>query len=197
MIVPGRIEIFMGCMFSGKTSELMRQARRLQCISRRVLFINHAIDRRYDVEGRSDQVFSHDGVSFPCLNVAALADIQDSDLQGVDAVFVNEGQFFSDLVPNVLRWCEHLGKDVYVGGLDGDLRRERFGQMLDLVPLADSVHKLHAFCFHCGDGTLAPFTHRISGGGGQVEVGVENYVALCRRHYCAALVAAAQGVTSA
>jgi thymidine kinase len=189
MITPGRIEIFMGCMFSGKTSELIRQARRLQCISRRVLFINHAIDRRYDVGERQDQVFSHDGVSFPCLNVAALEDVSNDDLQTVDAVFVNEGQFFGDLVSQVVRWCEQLGKDVYVGGLDGDLHRERFGQMLELVPKADSVHKLHAFCFRCGDGTLAPFTHRISGGGGQVEVGVENYVALCRRHYCEATAA--------
>lgn len=189
MINPGRIEIYMGCMFSGKTSELIRQARRLQCISRRVLFINHAIDRRYDIEGRQDQVFSHDGVSFPCLNVSCLSEVSLDDLQTVDAVFVNEGQFFNDLVPEVVRWCEHLGKDIYVGGLDGDLRRESFGQMLQLVPKADYVHKLHAFCFHCGDGTLAPFTHRISGGGGQVEVGVENYIALCRRHYCAAVAA--------
>jgi thymidine kinase len=190
MITPGRIEIFMGCMFSGKTSELIRQARRLQCISRRVLFINHAIDRRYDVGERQDQVFSHDGVSFPCLNVAALEDVSNDDLQTVDAVFVNEGQFFGDLVSQVVRWCEQLGKDVYVGGLDGDLHRERFGQMLELVPKADSVHKLHAFCFRCGDGTLAPFTHRISGGGGQVEVGVENYIALCRRHYIGEATAA-------
>lgn len=177
----------MGCMFSGKTSELIRQAKRLQCIGRRVLFINHSFDRRYDREGETqEQVFSHDQVGFPCLNVGQLADVSDGQVEEVDAVFVNEGQFFSDLRSCVLHWVDVMGKSVYVGGLDGDLHREKFGQLVDLVPVSDAVHKLHAFCFECLDGTLAPFTHRVGDDKEQVVIGVSNYVALCRRHYLAA-----------
>jgi thymidine kinase len=187
----GRLELFMGCMFSGKTSELIRQARRLQCIGRRVLFINHSFDRRYDREGEAqEQVFSHDQVSFPCLNVQRLSDVENRQVDGVDAIFVNEGQFFDDLREVVLCWVDQLGKDVYVGGLDGDSQRQKFGQLVDLVPVADAVHKLHAFCFECRDGTLAPFTHRVSNDQGQVVIGVSNYVALCRRHYLAAVAGA-------
>ncbi len=187
----GRLELFMGCMFSGKTSELIRQAKRLQCIGRRVLFINHSFDRRYDREGETqEQVFSHDQVGFPCVNVGQLADVTERQVGEVDAIFVNEGQFFDDLRSVVLRWVDLCGKDVYVGGLDGDSQRQKFGQLVDLVPMADAVHKLHAFCFECRDGTLAPFTHRVSNDQEQVVIGVSNYVALCRKHYLLATSAA-------
>ncbi len=187
----GRLELFMGCMFSGKTSELIRQAKRLQCIGRRVLFINHSFDRRYDRDGEThEQVFSHDQVGFPCVNVALLEDVSERQVGEVDAIFVNEGQFFDDLRSVVLRWVDLCGKDVYVGGLDGDSQRQKFGQLVDLVPMADAVHKLHAFCFECRDGTLAPFTHRVSNDQEQVVIGVSNYVALCRKHYLLATSAA-------
>jgi thymidine kinase len=183
----------MGCMFSGKTSELIRQARRLQCVGRRVLFINHSFDRRYDRQGETqEQVFSHDQVGFPCINVGLLADVSVGQVDNVDCIFVNEGQFFDDLREVVMRWVDVAGKDVYVGGLDGDSQRQKFGQLVDLVPMADAVHKLHAFCFECRDGTLAPFTHRVSDDQGQVVIGVSNYVALCRKHYLAAVSSVTQ-----
>lgn len=71
-----------------------------------------------------------------------MAEIDNNLIKSVDCVLINEGQFFGDLVEFVERWCDEYKKDITVSGLDGDYKREKFGQILDLIPLADSVEKL-------------------------------------------------------
>jgi thymidine kinase len=82
-----------------------------------------------------------------------------------------------------LTWCEKYGKDIIVSGLDGDFKRQPFGKILDLIPYANSVTKLNAFCSRCADGTLAQFTWRLSGEKDQIVIGSTNYIAICRKHY--------------
>jgi thymidine kinase len=167
----------MGNMFSGKTSELIRNAKRYSSIGKNILMINHSLDDRYTDKA---EVVNHDGVSFPCLKAASLLDI---DVVNVDAVFVNEGQFFPDLVVACSRWADELHIHVFVCGLDGDFKRDVFGSLLGLIPVADEVHKLHAYCFKCKDGTLAPFSARLSEEKNQISIGASNYIAVCRKHY--------------
>jgi thymidine kinase len=173
----GYITIYMGNMFSGKTSELIRNAKRYSSIGKNILMINHCLDDRYTDRA---EVVNHDGVSFPCLKTATLADI---DVANVDAVFVNEGQFFADLVDACKKWADEKHIHVFVCGLDGDFKREVFGSLLNLIPIADEVHKLHAYCFKCKDGTLAPFSARLSEEKDQISIGASNYIAVCRKHY--------------
>lgn len=173
----GRIDIYMGCMFSGKTTELIRHAKRYNSIDKNILVVNHSLDDRYTDK---DEVVNHDGVSFPCIRTALLSSI---DVSGLDAIFVNEGQFFPDLVTACVSWADNHKIHVFVCGLDGDSKRGVFGPLLSLIPYADDVHKLHAFCFYCKDGTLAPFTHRLTSTDEQISIGVNNYIAVCRKHY--------------
>lgn len=173
----GYITIYMGNMFSGKTSELIRNAKRYSSIGKNILMINHSLDDRYTDKA---EVVNHDGLSFPCLKAQTLADI---DVTNVDAVFVNEGQFFPDLVEACQRWADEHYIHVFVCGLDGDFKRGVFGSLLNLIPLADEVHKLHAYCFKCKDGTLAPFSKRITEEATQISIGASNYIAVCRKHY--------------
>jgi hypothetical protein len=74
-------------------------------------------------------------------------------------VVVEEAQFFDDLKPFVERAVDADGKHAVVVGLDGTAERRPFGQILDLVPLADRITKLTAFCTMCADGTPAIFTY--------------------------------------
>ena len=75
-------------------------------------------------------------------------------------------------------------KQVYICGLDGDFKRERFGNLLDLVPMCDKVTKLTALCGFCKDGTRAIFTYRTSASNEQVLIGEkDSYVPLCRKCY--------------
>ena len=84
-----------------------------------------------------------------------------------------------------LYWVETLGKNVIVGGLDGDFLRCPIGEILQLIPYADSYTKKTALCKACNDGTPALFSHRVSDANkDQICIGsTESYVPLCRGHY--------------
>ena len=53
-------------------------------------------------------------------------------------------------------------KIIYVSGLDSDFKLNKFGRMLDLIPICDKVTKLNAFCAICKDGTAGIFTKRLT-----------------------------------
>ncbi len=69
-------------------------------------------------------------------------------------------------------------------GLDGDAHRKPFGEILQLIPLCDTVEKIKSLCAECGDGTPALFTHRLTPSETQIQVGAEaTYKPLCRKHF--------------
>ena len=94
---------------------------------------------------------------------------------------IDEGQFFPDTVSFTERMA-NLGKTVIVAALDGSYQRTGFGDILNLIPLSESVIKLTAVCMNCFD--EASFTKRI-GLEKELEVigGAEKYMAVCRKCY--------------
>jgi thymidine kinase len=100
-----------------------------------------------------------------------------------DVVAIDEGQFFTDLVPAV-RQLLSQGKTVWVAGLNGDFQQRPLGHILDLIPLADNVVHLRALCLVCKDGTKASFSKRLDRDNqNAVDIGDCNkYVAVCRKH---------------
>ena len=103
-------------------------------------------------------------------------------LINADVILINEGQFFDDLYPAVKHMLQH-GKQIYIGGLDGDFERKKFGQVLDLIPLCDKVTKLTSLCSQCKDGTLGIFSMRLTPEKQQTLVGSDNYIPVCRKCY--------------
>lgn len=176
----GSIHLILGCMFSGKTTEVIRHCRKWQSIHKKTLCINYEGDRRY---GTDEKMYSHDLSTLECINVSKLSEVDLRNIADSDIILVNEGQFFSDIVEHVVKWCEELNKHIVVCGLDGDYQRRPFGNILNLIPYATTYEKLFAHCALCGDGTQAQFTWRKSGGNQQVLIGASNYTALCRFHY--------------
>jgi thymidine kinase len=70
-----------------------------------------------------------------------------------------------------------------LAGLDGDFKQEKFGELFDVIPLADEVLKLRALCMICNDGTPGPFTQRTIVDDTQVVVAAaDSYRAVCRKH---------------
>ena len=67
--------------------------------------------------------------------------------------------------------------------MDGDFKRNVFGEILQLIPRCDDYLKLHALCAKCKDGTKASFSHRISTENEQISIGSDNYIPLCRKCY--------------
>jgi len=176
----GRLELIMGCMFSGKSTELIRRLKRYKAINKQVLVINSAKDTR-----STEQVLkTHDGVTFNCIKTNNLNEIfKSKDFRNVEIIGIDEGQFFNGLYDFVIGSLK-LDKHVIVASLDGDSNQETFGETLSLIPIADEVDKLKAFCMECNDGTPAPFSKRIiMQNEGQELIGDNDfYRAVCRKH---------------
>jgi len=169
----GQIQVIFGPMFSGKTTELLRRIKRYQVAKYKCAVIKYENDKRYD----ADDVSTHDRQTYKAISAGNLNQVR-SKVQEFEVIGVDEGQFF----PDVVQFCEDMAKlkkTVIVAALDGDYLRKPFGNIIDLVPLAESVVKLSAVCMNCyGEGS---FTKRICGGT-QLEVigGTDKYMAACR-----------------
>jgi len=142
----GWIEVIAGCMFSGKSEELIRRVKRARIARQKVQVFKPALDSRYSVS----HVVSHDGGSTMAINLEHPEDIfcyVDSETQ---VVAIDEAQFLS---PELLDVCQELanrGIRVIVAGLDMDFRGEPFGCMPQLLAVAEKVDKLQAICMVCG-----------------------------------------------
>lgn len=184
--MPGKLEVITGCMFAGKTEELLRRVERARIAKKEVLLCKPSLDTRYSEE----EVVTHYGRSLPCLRLPpdlSLGDLErlaGEGLEKADVVAFDEAHFFG---PDFPRICEELvarGKRVIVAGLDLNFRAEPFGPMPELMALADEVAKLQAVCVVCGK--PATRTQRLvdgkpARGGPEILIGgLESYEARCR-----------------
>lgn len=189
----GYLKLVFGCMFSGKTSYILLKAKKWRSIGKRVLIINHSLDNRYDAVGMvvsHDKISDDDGESISTSHLNSIH-LNVVDISQYDVIMINEAQFFDDLVDNVLYWCETLNKHIVVSGLDGDFKRQKFGKIIDLIPFCDKCTKLTAYCKKCNDGTKASFTWKIKNNETDdiIEIGTEQYISLCRKHYLDNIIA--------
>ncbi len=139
---------------SGKTTELLRRTRRFVHAGSNCLVIKFKADTRYS----EDEAATHDGVTHTARSASVLAELG-SDWEAFDVISIDEAQFFPDAV-EFAEAAASAGKTVLVCGLDADFRRRPFGRILELVPVAEHVHKLTAVCATCGDD--ASFTMRVT-----------------------------------
>ena len=166
------LTLFLGCMYSGKSTALITHISRFQAIGEKVLLINHNYDSRCE-----NEVKTHFGTAMPATKTSLLKSI---DVSQYDIIGVDEGQFFEDLSV-VLRWVE-MGKRVCVAGLSGDYQKKSFETISSLIPHADDVQFKKALCMHCGE--PASFSRRVVQSSERLLVGGKNqYEAVCRKHY--------------
>jgi len=178
----GYLEIILGPMFSGKTTRLIDIQKKYAVCDISCCVINHILDKRYD----DHLLCTHDQQSTHCFNINNLKDIFTLNILDKYHVFlINEGQFFNDIADIVPQLVEIYNKKVYVCGLDADFKRNKFGKLLDLIPLADKVIKKTALCKLCKNGKRGIFTMRLSNEKEQIIVGSNNYIPVCRKCYLA------------
>jgi thymidine kinase len=170
----GWIEVICGSMFSGKTEELIRRLKRVEIAHLKAEIFKPAIDTRYDEQ----KIVSHDEnriQSTPIDNSQTILLLA----QDVDVVGIDEAQFFDDQIPAVCVQLALIGMLVIVAGLDMDYTGKPFGQMPNLLAIADYITKLHAICVVCGN--IANVSYRKINTGPQVLLGEKNiYEPRCR-----------------
>ena len=181
------LDIIIGPMFAGKSCELIRRIRLLKVLKKEYIVVKPKIDNRYDNHFDSNMIVSHNFDKERCVVLDKMSQIYSTstDLKNIDTIFIDEGQFFEDLVEVVKKLVEDYHINVVVTGLDGDSNRNKFGHILDLIPFCNTCTKINAACIMCLDGTPAPFSYRTTPYNlNQIFIGAgDSYMSLCRKHY--------------
>ena len=175
----GWIEVVTGCMFSGKTEELIRRIRRAMYARQRVVVFKPGIDDRYS----ADSVGSHSGMHLRSLQITKATQIlglvRDAQVVGID-----EAQFLGNELVEVCESLANEGRRVIVAGLDQDYRGQPFEPIPQLLALAEYITKNLAICTVCGN--PADRSQRLVEAGSRVLVGATDaYEARCRLHWSA------------
>ena len=180
-IIPGRLEVITGPMFSGKSEELIRRLKRARIARQRVTCFKPDIDLRYhrtSIASHSDQ--THEACTVA--NVERLREALFPILETTDVIGIDEVQFFDESVIPLSVELIHLGKRVVMAGLDTTFNAEPFGPVPALMAIADEVTKLSAVCMVCG--APAIHTQRLGQSQELVLVGAAGlYEARCRTHF--------------
>ena len=164
--MAGRLEVITGCMFSGKSEELIRRVDRANIAGQTTLLFKPHIDNRYS----KNAVVTHYGREFEAKllktgdeTISELGEVAGySRLESVDLVAFDEGNFFSKELTELIRDLIAREKRVIVAGLDLTFAGEPFHPMPELMAEADRLDKLHAVCTECGD--AATRTQRLING---------------------------------
>ncbi len=179
--LKGILEVICGPMFSGKSEELIRRLRRAKIAQQKVISFNPHSDTRTALH----TIASHNGASLEAITISDPLTIPIHIAHDIEVIGIDEVQFFSPEIINVVFDLVEQGKRVIVTGLNLDFRGVPFGTIPTFMAIADTVTKLSAICIVCGadayltqrivNGTPARYDDAIVKPGAQ-----EAYQARCR-----------------
>lgn len=183
-LASGTIEVICGPMFAGKSEELLRRINRLVYAKKKFLVFKPSIDNRYS----ETEVVSHNQHKYKAIALMDPKKILDYYENDLDAICIDEIQFFDEAIINVIDFYANHGVRVIVAGLDMDFKGDPFMITAKLLAKAEYVTKLTAICTVCGKS--ATRTQRLINGEPAsindpvVLVGAsESYEARCRHHH--------------
>jgi thymidine kinase len=170
----GWMEVICGCMFSGKTEELIRRLKRAKIANQKVEIFKPSTDVRY----HETNIVSHDENhihSTPVHNSDQILLMADD----IEVIGIDEAQFFDNELPRVCDTLAGKGIRVIAAGLDMDFTGKAFGPMPELLAKAEYITKVHAICVVCGN--LASYSFRKTKDQSQVLLGEKDvYEPRCR-----------------
>lgn len=176
----GKLIVHTGSMFSGKTSSLERDVKRLIIAGYKTIAFKPAVDSRY----RKKEIVTHDLTSMDCILVRNIEELMEylSELN-TDVVAIDEVQFLQGSVDKIVSSINellHKGITVVVAGLDMDFTGTPFEIVKELMPIADYLYKHHAVCVRCGSDAWV--SHRKTKDKERIKIGAsDEYEPLCRK----------------
>jgi thymidine kinase len=183
----GSLDLISGCMFSGKTQELIRRLDQARYAGFQIQAFKPALDDRYAIEA----VASHREVRFPAIAVPDVAALRDQLQEDSRVIGIDEAQFFGNELVKLAEDLANRGRHVIIAGLDLDFLARPFGPMPLLAAYADRLTKLQASCQYPGCGSRqATRTQRLIEGAPALADsplvlvgGAATYQARCRHHH--------------
>lgn len=198
--IPGKLTIFIGKMYDGKTEELLAQANISEkYVGKRIFYFKPKADTRDE----GDIISSHNGRKRKVIIVEnsqeILPQLKNSRPKET-LILIDELQFFDHQIIAQINNLIHQGFDVMSAGLATDYLARPFGATLILAGYADKVEFLkNSRCTYknkrtkrtCGE--IALYNQRIDECGkpitkvtkaGIIDVGAKDkYVPRCRKHW--------------
>jgi thymidine kinase len=140
------IQLIVGPMFAGKSTELLRRIKRHRLAGKKCMLVSHATDTR-----TKKGVSTHDDKEEEALRVTCAKDALSRIPADVQVVGVDEGQFFEDL-----RAFVALARraTVIIAGLNGTFDAKPFPSITDIIPFSTSITLLTAICVSCGEDAI-------------------------------------------
>jgi thymidine kinase len=182
----GYISLIIGPMYSGKTTELIKQLNTYSLLNMKVLYINHILDNRSDIFSTHNPSIKDLGRGVDGMKSSDIS-LEMNTIMSYDVIGIDEAQLFDKIYDVIMYIAETLNKRVIVAGLSGDYKRELFGELYRLLPVVDDITKLHAYCKPClGNNNIARahFSKRITLHQETVLIGAsDSYIPVCRKCY--------------
>ena len=174
------LDIILGSMFSGKTTEIIKYHNNYSIIYKTII-INHKSDNRYN---NNDVISTHNNITLKSIKLNKLFDIDKKIYKESQFILIDESQFFPDLKKFVIKSLNDE-KNILVVGLNGDCNCKPFLNLMELIPYADNVKHLTSLCHHCKIPTKGFFHYRLDKTNkNKISIGgVSDYIVLCRRHF--------------
>ncbi len=192
-----RLELIVGTMFGGKSTELIRRVKRYEIVGRNVQVFGPSIDTRYG----QDSITSHDKMQREANYISSAQELEQHLSPDTQVIGIDEVQFFDSSIIETCEKYANQGKIVIAAGLLKDFRDEYFPfkggkkNMSDLLRVADTTTLLTAICDAkngsgeiCGsdatrvqryiNGEVAPHDSPVVLVGGK-----QDYAPRCRQHY--------------
>ena len=188
----GKLDIIMGTMFSGKTSYLLNKISLLVELDLKVLYINIDFDDRSNLEfSTHNPMFNN--IDFKLKNkinenltMIKVRDLSNITFDSYDIIMIDEAHFFDDIIKFTKKLLDNK-KHVIIATLIADFKGNKFGKVLDLIPICDEITRLESYCVECSKQkkiNKAIYSKRITKNKESIDIGgSEKYIADCREHF--------------
>jgi thymidine kinase len=188
----GKLEIIMGTMFSGKTSYLLNKIALFVELNLKVLYINIDFDDRSELEfSTHNPIFN--SIDFKKkdkinenLTMIKVRDFSNINFESYDIIMIDEAHFFDDIIKFTKKLLDNK-KHIIIATLIADYKGNKFGKVLDLIPICDEVIRLESYCIECSKQkkiNKAIYSKRITKNKESIDIGgSDKYIAVCREHY--------------
>ena len=166
------IEVITGCMFAGKTTELIR---RLNYANEHYILIKPIIDNR----DHGNIISTHNGLKHKAIRVNKLSEIFDI-IENINLIGVDEAQFFSsDIIEDLNKLSSKVGR-IILAGLEKDYLDKSFGSMKNILQMSSSITRLMANCNNCNKKNAIHSHRKDMTNVNQLGIGnAKTYEALC------------------
>lgn len=186
MMQTNYLKLYIGPMFSGKTSNLLTEICKYSDVYN-VLVVNHVLDKQRHLDSNFENIKTHDNESYPAIMVQTLLELKNNILYNkADVVIIDEGQFFTDLYEFLSMELNNLSqvKTFIVAGLSSDYKMSPIGDIIRLIPLCDEIYKLKSSCTVCNQPASFTKKNYNNHNNNQIQVGnSELFYPVCRLHH--------------